>query len=202
MTLNEQTPTRMTSEERRNVILNSAHQEFSRAGYHGASTARIASLAGCSEPMIYKHFDGKQQMFTLVLDRSSRPIEQRFDTLLNAPGNVFENWNNSIHLILQDPEYANTMRLRMLALSVIDDPSVNKTLTGINERTHQRVVKAIQRAKKEKSVREDVDPEYVFWSWMGLQYASCYRETICPGSFGEMLLHVQAFIDSLRHCDE
>lgn len=188
----------MTGDQRRAVILEAAHREFSRAGFHGASTARIAASAGCSEPMLYKHFSGKQELFTAVLEHTSRPIEDRFDQLFAAPGNILDNWNAAIPLIYGDPEYAGTMRLRMLALSAIDDPMVRETLTAINERLGARIRVAIQRGQDEGSISPAVDPEYVLWMWIGIQYSSCYRDAMEPGTYGEMLPHVQHFIDMLR----
>ena len=189
---------RLTGDERRALILNAAHREFSRAGYHGASTSRIAASADCSEPMLYKHFAGKQELFTAVLEHTSIPIEERFDQLLSLPGNMLDNWNAGIPLLYADPQYAETMRLRMLALSAIDDPKVRETLAGINERLAERIRGAIERAQAEGTMHADVDPAYVLWIWIGIQYSSCYREAMAPGTYVEMLPHVQHFIGSLR----
>lgn len=188
----------MTGDERRAVILDAAHREFSRAGFHGASTARIAAAAGCSEPMLYKHFAGKQDLFTAVLEHTSQTIEERFDLLLSIPGSIADNWTMGLPLIYSDPAYADTVRLRMLALSAIDDPMVRETLTSINERLLAWIRKAIQRGKDEGSVHPDVDPEYVHAMWIGIQFSSCYREAMVPGTYAEMLPHAERFIDSLR----
>lgn len=190
--------TRMTGEERRLVILDAAHREFSRAGYHGASTSRIAAAAGCSEPMLYKHFAGKQELFTAVLEATSLPIEKRFEELIAAPGRLMENWANGLALIWQDPAYAATMRLRMLALSAVDDPHVLETIQQVYERLMVRLREAIDRGKAEGDIRADVDPEYAFWMWMGIQYASCHHDALRPGSRLEMLPHVHRFIQSIR----
>ena len=57
----------MTGDERRDNILDAARTVFGRRGYHAASTAEIAAAAGCSEPMLYKHFGSKQDLFVATL---------------------------------------------------------------------------------------------------------------------------------------
>src|SRR4051812_35002561 len=76
--------TRLTAVERRAGILAAARAEFSRSGFHGASTARIAQSAGCSEPMLYKHFAGKLALFTAVLIQVSETMEASIDRVLEG----------------------------------------------------------------------------------------------------------------------
>ena len=58
---------RLTRDERYETILAAARTVFARHGYHRAGTAEIARAAGCSEPMLYKHFPSKQALFAAVL---------------------------------------------------------------------------------------------------------------------------------------
>lgn len=59
---------RLTADQRRAGILLAARKAFAQRGFHGAGTSEIATAAGCSEPMIYKHFPSKQALFA---DRKS-----------------------------------------------------------------------------------------------------------------------------------
>ena len=54
---------RRTSEERRDQVLDAATHEFAVHGYHAASTAAIAKLAGISQPYIYALFPNKRELF-------------------------------------------------------------------------------------------------------------------------------------------
>ncbi|MEO6866443.1 MAG: TetR/AcrR family transcriptional regulator, partial [Gaiellales bacterium] len=67
-------PRRLTGDERRAGILAAARAEFARVGYHGTSTATIARAAGCSEPMLYKHFVNKRALFCEVLESSPTSV--------------------------------------------------------------------------------------------------------------------------------
>jgi AcrR family transcriptional regulator len=67
------TRTRQSSDLRRDQVLDAATHEFARHGYHAASTASIAKLAGISQPYIYALFPNKRELFLAaharVIDR-------------------------------------------------------------------------------------------------------------------------------------
>src|SRR6478752_3950515 len=77
---------RLTSEGRRTAILDAAQHEFARKGFRGAGTADIAARCGCSEPMLYKHFASKQELFAAVLTHAGALMGQRVDALLDESG--------------------------------------------------------------------------------------------------------------------
>ena len=58
----------MGAEERRAQLLESALPVFARLGYAGAGTRDLARAAGVSEPILYRHFDGKSGLFRAVLE--------------------------------------------------------------------------------------------------------------------------------------
>lgn len=52
---------RLSSQQRRAVILDSAARLFAERGYHAASISEIARMAGITKPVIYHHFSSKQE---------------------------------------------------------------------------------------------------------------------------------------------
>jgi AcrR family transcriptional regulator len=189
---------RLTADERRARILDAARTEFARAGYHGASTASIAKAAGCSEPMLYKHFVGKHALFVAVLEHVSGIIEEGFDRVLNAPGDLLDNLRGFLPLVMDDPAYVESLQLRKLAVTLVHEPAVHGMLLDLQQRHEARVHHAIERAQAEGLVREDVRAEDVAWTWTGLMLAGCYREALGPGGFAAMLPTVEDFIERLR----
>jgi Transcriptional regulator len=63
---------RISSDERRALILEAARGVFSRFGYEGARTQEIARAAGVSEALIYRHFSSKEVLHTAVLRETIR----------------------------------------------------------------------------------------------------------------------------------
>ena len=68
---------RLTAEERRSAILDSALAVFSDRGYHSASIDDIASEAGVSKALIYEHFASKQELHADLIARNARELTQR-----------------------------------------------------------------------------------------------------------------------------
>jgi AcrR family transcriptional regulator len=50
-------------EKRHQEILDAAIRVFNTKGYRGATTAEIAKTAGITEPILYKHFENKKDLF-------------------------------------------------------------------------------------------------------------------------------------------
>jgi AcrR family transcriptional regulator len=60
---------RLTGEERRVAILDSALTVFARRGYHASSIDDIAREAGVSKALIYEHFTSKQDLYAELLEQ-------------------------------------------------------------------------------------------------------------------------------------
>jgi len=61
---------RLTAEARRQAVLDTACRVFSRSSYRGATTAEIAREAGISEPILYRHFGSKRDLYLACLDEA------------------------------------------------------------------------------------------------------------------------------------
>jgi AcrR family transcriptional regulator len=62
--------TRLPAAERRQAIVDAALQVFSTGSYAGATTAEIANEAGVSEPLLYRHFPSKRELYFACLDEA------------------------------------------------------------------------------------------------------------------------------------
>ena len=60
---------RLTGEERRVAILDSALSVFAQRGYHSSSIDDIAREAGVSKALIYEHFVSKQDLYAELLEQ-------------------------------------------------------------------------------------------------------------------------------------
>jgi AcrR family transcriptional regulator len=63
---------RLPAEARRRAVLDTACRVFSRSSYRGATTAEIAREAGISEPILYRHFGSKRDLYLACLDEAWR----------------------------------------------------------------------------------------------------------------------------------
>jgi AcrR family transcriptional regulator len=58
----------MAASGRRTHLLETAARLFTEGSYHGTTTAEIARAAGISEPIIYRHFASKRDLYLAALE--------------------------------------------------------------------------------------------------------------------------------------
>jgi AcrR family transcriptional regulator len=80
-------PARMTREQSkaatRERLLAAARSAFASSGFHGASVDDIASRAGFSTGALYSNFDGKEDLFLVLMERE---IEEHAREIAEAVG--------------------------------------------------------------------------------------------------------------------
>ena len=62
------TATRLPAAERRLELIETAVRVFAEGSYRGTTTAEIARAAGVSEPILYRHFASKRDLYFAALD--------------------------------------------------------------------------------------------------------------------------------------
>ena len=67
---------RLKAPQRRQQLIAVATKQFAKFGYDAATTAAIAKAAHITEPILYRHFSSKQELFVAIIrDVSRRTIE-------------------------------------------------------------------------------------------------------------------------------
>lgn len=61
----------MAGDERRRQILEVAMELFSKNGFVGTTTKKIAEAAGVSEATVFKHFANKDELYSAILDHKA-----------------------------------------------------------------------------------------------------------------------------------
>jgi AcrR family transcriptional regulator len=192
--------TRLTFDDRRTAILDAARHEFARKGYRGAGTAGIAARCGCSEPMLYKHFASKQELFAAVLRHTGALMGQKVQALLDETGDsVTTALVDVAELAATDELVVEVMRLRMLAASLVDEPAVREALEDNLRFMRARVVAILTRARDRGEVRPDLDLEHVTWLWVGFTLSCGFRHALEPeAALGESPFVARTFVQMLR----
>jgi len=74
---------RLTSEQRRQTIVEAVRSVFAEKGFDGTTTRELAKAAGVSEALIYKHFPSKQSLYAAMLDACAKgPAFAEFNRIL------------------------------------------------------------------------------------------------------------------------
>jgi AcrR family transcriptional regulator len=87
-------PARLTREESkantRERLLEAARTAFASSGFHGASVEEIASRAGFSTGALYSNFDGKEDLFLVLMEREINEHAREIAQAVNARASVAE----------------------------------------------------------------------------------------------------------------
>jgi len=81
--MNQVAQVRLPAAQRRTAIVAAALQVFGSGSYAGSTTAEIARAAGVSEPIIYRHFLSKKELWFACLDEAWRELRTAIE--LKAP---------------------------------------------------------------------------------------------------------------------
>jgi AcrR family transcriptional regulator len=68
---------RMTGQERRAQLLEIGRTVFAERGYEAASVEEIAARAKITKPVVYEHFNGKEGLYAVIVDREVQALLHR-----------------------------------------------------------------------------------------------------------------------------
>ena len=77
-------------------IIKTATRLFASQGFEATTTLQLAREAGVTEPLIYYHFKGKDELFTHILSAAFEEFYARLDALKKKTGTEFEQIANLI----------------------------------------------------------------------------------------------------------
>jgi AcrR family transcriptional regulator len=152
---------RLSAGERRQVVLDTASRVFSQSSYRGATTAEIARESGISEPILYRHFGSKRDLYLACLEeawRSLRELSEQAiadspDTCLGAIADAWMAKRASIRLV----------DLWIRALNECDDPVVAEVLRKQVREVHAFFADVIRDGQARGVVHADRDPVAEAW---------------------------------------
>mgnify|MGYP001551172285 CR=1 FL=1 len=118
-------------------LIDTAVRLFAEQGYDGTTTLQISREAGVTEPLIYYHFKGKEELFTHILNGAFDEYVGRLEALPLDTPTEFEKIENLIHVTQQAVEEM-PRRIRLVMSSCparIKDPEhvCYSRMTGIYE---------------------------------------------------------------------
>ncbi len=118
-------------------LIDTAVRLFAEQGYDGTTTLQISREAGVTEPLIYYHFKGKEELFTHILNGAFDEYVGRLEALPLDTPTEFDKIENLIHVTQQAVEEM-PRRIRLVMSSCparIKDPEhvCYSRMTGIFE---------------------------------------------------------------------
>ena len=156
------TGARLTAVERRQAVLDTAGRVFSRSSYRGATTAEIAREAGITEPILYRHFGSKRDLYLACLDEAWRSFRETAErALAEDPVGCLG--------AIADAYMAKKTRIRLVDLWIqalneaSDDAVIAKAVRRQIREVHAFFAGVIERGQELGSLNAERDPVAEAW---------------------------------------
>jgi TetR/AcrR family transcriptional regulator len=161
---------RLPAAQRKAAVLDCACGIFSTGSYRGTTTAEIARQAGVTEPVLYRHFASKRDLYLSVLDESWRRLRELWEQAVDKePDPRF--WVGAMgraYFQSRDPKVL-TADLWVQALTeASDDPEIRKHLRRQMRDVHGFVVDVIRRSQEAGGILRDRDASAEAWIFLAI----------------------------------
>jgi TetR/AcrR family transcriptional regulator len=183
-------PKRMAAGERRQAVLETACRVFSRSSYRGATTAEIAREAGISEPILYRHFGSKRDLYLACLDEAWRTFRETSEEAIAADP-------NGCLGAIGDAYMAKQARIRLVdlwiqALTVAsEDDVISAALRQQVREVHDFLADVIRDGQARGVIAADRDPVAEAWIFVAAGLLATMDDRL-GGLLGDDLQRVRA----------
>jgi AcrR family transcriptional regulator len=156
---------RMAAAERRQHLVETAIRLFTEGSYHGTTTAEIARAAGVSEPILYRHFASKRELYLAGLEhvwaKTRETWERKLDEASDACAAVEAIGKG--HVSVRSPKL-QLAELWVQALSeAAEDPELRRHLRRHMREVHDFVADLIRRGQAQGAIAAERDAESEAW---------------------------------------
>jgi AcrR family transcriptional regulator len=162
---------RLSGPERRRAVVETACRVFAKGSYHGSTTAQIARETGVSEPVLYRHFASKRELYLACLDAVWERVRTLWEKALEREEDP-ANWLKAISKAYLEARAAARIVLVDLWIQALteaaDDPEIRRALRDQVREVHAFVADVIRRAQAEGGLLEERDPDAEAWIFISL----------------------------------
>jgi len=195
---------RLTGPERKRAVVETACKIFAKGSYHGSTTAQIARETGVTEPVLYRHFASKRELYLACLDSVWEQVRILWErTLEREPDPA--NWVKAIGKAYLEARAAARIVLVDLWIQALteaaDDPEIRRALRLQVREVHEFVADVIRRAQAEGAVIAARDPDAEAWIFISLGLLSTIDHrlgSIVGDEFADIVASRREWMTGLR----
>ena len=161
---------RLSAEARRASLLDSACAVFSAGSYRGTTTAELAAAAGISEPILYRHFKSKRELYLASLEECWRRLRAAWEEAVAAepdPGLWLAAMGRTFLESEQHRPLISNLWVQALA-EATEDPEIARFMRGHMHEVHAFIAGVIGRAQEAGGVPADRDSGAEAWIFYSL----------------------------------
>ncbi|MCT1866654.1 TetR/AcrR family transcriptional regulator [Dermabacter sp. p3-SID358] len=142
---------RLPRAERRAQLLDVATSRFGERGYHPTSMDDIAEAAGVTKPVLYQHFDSKEDLYIAVIERIGEVLRERIDDFAFEGASTKDRVREGIEVFFEVFDTRSSM-LKLFFGSEYVTERVQEEVTRATSRAAESVGALLARAR-------DLSPE-------------------------------------------
>lgn len=162
--------TRLPAEERKAAVLECACGIFSTGSYRGTTTAEIARQAGVTEPVLYRHFASKRDLYLAVLEESWGRLRAMWQEAVDdEPDARF--WVAAMgqaYFSAKDPKVLCAELWVQALTEASDDAEIRKFLRKQMREVHDFVSDVIRRSQEAGGILPDRDANAEAWIFIAI----------------------------------
>ena len=134
---------RLPRDQRRDQLVGVARSVFATRGYRPTSMDMIAEAAGVSKPVLYQHFDSKQDLYLALIDSSAALLDSRLAEALGSTTDPHEQIHATYRAYF-DFVVSHREEFVIIFNSDVYEPKAEQKLRALRESSATRVVSALQ----------------------------------------------------------
>ena len=157
---------RLPASERRAALVDAALRVFSSGSYSGATTAEIAREAGVSEPILYRHFASKKELYFACLDEAWNRLENMFDAAIAEHGPV-DAWRVLGPFAMRELKVLMPHLWMQAVTEAGEDEEIRRYVRRHMRRVHDYFARALRQAQDAGVIPADRDVDAEAWIFVG-----------------------------------
>jgi TetR/AcrR family transcriptional regulator len=156
--------TRLPAAERRQAIVDTALRVFSEGSYRGTTTAEIAREAGVSEPILYRHFASKRDLYFAAIEEAWKRLRTTWEkAMATEPPSAWIGIMAKSYVCLRDAKPVVSDLWMQAVVEAGDDDEVKRFLKGHMREVHSFMADVIRRTQEAGIIDEERDPVAEAW---------------------------------------
>jgi len=161
---------RLSAPERRQAVLDAACRIFSDGSYRGTTTAEIARESGVSEPILYRHFASKRELYLACLESAWTDTRTRWDERVATEADPAR-WLPALAVEAFEsgtcPAVLADLWVQALSVST-EEPVIGAALAAQMREVHDYVAALIRRSQGAGGVVQGRDPDAEAWIFVAV----------------------------------
>jgi AcrR family transcriptional regulator len=186
---------RLKAPQRREQLMTVATRLFAKSGYNATTTAAIAEAAGVTEPILYRHFRSKQELFVAIVQATTQQTLREWRRMIAGISDSAEQIRTIARAFPEHiHELEDAYRVLHGAMVTSRDRKVVAVLRDYFEQIEAFFCQIVAAGHKTGVFRRDLEPRVLAWQliYAGTGYAMVVLNLAQSGDFS-----VEEAIDAL-----